>query len=60
MIHPLRQRHRRFVTVLAVVLPLVFMAALFARRMVPPSGAPVSDPARPITKHPGSETGAPR
>jgi hypothetical protein len=57
MIHPLRQRHRRVVTVLAVALPLVFMAAIFARR-----AAPVSELMQPfaITNHAGSETGAPR
>jgi hypothetical protein len=61
MIHPLRQRHRRIVTVLAVALPLVFMAAILARRPVPVSGAPISDPARsPITNHASPETNSPR
>jgi hypothetical protein len=57
MIHPLRQRHRCAVMVLAVALPLVFIAAIVARRPIP-----VSEPVHPfaITNHAGSETGASR
>ena len=62
MIRPLRQRHRRIVTTLAVVLPLAFIAAILARRPVPVSGPSLSDPARSltITNPAGLETGVPR
>jgi hypothetical protein len=62
MIRPLRQRHRCIVTTLAVALPLVFIAAILARRPFPISGVPVSDPASSltITNRAGPETGAPR
>lgn len=35
MIRPLRQRHRRVVITLAIILPGLFAAALAARRTVP-------------------------
>ena len=35
MIRPLRARHRRMMTVLAVVVPVVFVAGLLARQPVP-------------------------
>ena len=62
MIRPLRQRHRRIMLLLAVLIPSAFAAAILARRAAPLSGAPVSAPARSLTftNHAGSETGAPR
>lgn len=61
MTRELRQRHRRAVLFLAVVLPATFAAALLARRAVPASGGPVSEPARTVQSPPraGAETGAP-
>ena len=38
MIRPLRQRHRRIVIALAIVLPVAFAAGLAARRPVPTMG----------------------
>jgi hypothetical protein len=41
MIRPLRQRHRRVVVILALLVPGLFVAALAARRMVPFNPAPL-------------------
>lgn len=61
MIRSLRQRHRRVVTALAVALPLVFIAAILARRPVPLSGTPISKSASlVVTNRAGLESGAPR
>ena len=46
MTRELRQRHRRAVLFLAVALPVVFVAALLARRAVPVNGAPISKSVR--------------
>ncbi|NIV54458.1 MAG: hypothetical protein GWN32_07885, partial [Gemmatimonadetes bacterium] len=50
MIRPLRVRHRTMITLLAVGVPLVFVAGLSVRRPVPVAepltfaGAPATDP----------------
>lgn len=35
MIHPLRRRHRRMIFALSVIVPILFMASLFARQAPP-------------------------
>jgi hypothetical protein len=44
MIRPLRQRHRRVMIALALIVPGLFVAALAARRMVPFNPAPQLEP----------------
>ncbi len=44
MIRPLRQRHRRIVIALALIVPGLFAAALAARRIVPFNPEPQFEP----------------
>ena len=44
MIRPLRQRHRRIVITLALIVPGLFVAALAARRVVPFNPEPQVEP----------------
>jgi hypothetical protein len=44
VIRPLRQRHRRIVIALALIVPGLFVAALAARRVVPFTPEPQFEP----------------